>query len=69
MTQLQSPSADFAIEDMEIGDTKRRSNLTIIGTQLSDAGDYRCEAVNEPGIDMDQATLTVHGEIDTTSVH
>jgi len=46
----------------------RRSNLTIIGTQPSDAGDYRCEAMNEPGIDMDQATLTVHGEMDTTSV-
>ena len=68
MTQLQSPSADFTIVDMEIGDRERRSNLTIIGTQPSDADDYRCEAVNEPGIDMDQATLTVHGEMDTTSV-
>ena len=63
MAQLQPPSADFIIEDMEIGDRQRRSNLTIIGTQPSDAGDYSCEAVNEPGIDMDQATLTVHGEI------
>ena len=68
MTQLQSPSSDFTIEDMEIGDRERRSNLTIIGTQPSDAGDYRCEAMNEPGIDMDQVTLTVHGKIDTTSV-
>jgi len=68
MTQLQSPSSDFTIEDMEIGDRERRSNLTIIGTQPSDADDYRCEAMNEPGIDMDQATLTVHGEMDTTSV-
>jgi len=66
MTQLQSPSANFTIEDMEIGDRERRSNLTIIGTQPSDAGDYRCEAVNELGIDMHQATLTVNGEIDTT---
>ena len=63
MTQLQSPSADFIVEDVEVGDTERRSNLTIIGTQPSDADDYRCDAVNEPGIDMDQATLTVHGEI------
>jgi len=64
MTQLQSPSSDFTIEGMEIGDRERRSNLTIIGTQPSDADDYRCEAMNEPGIDMDQATLTVHGEMD-----
>ena len=66
MTQLQS-SADFTIQDMEIGDRERRNNLTIIGTKPSDAGDYFCMAVNEPGIDMDQATLTVHGETDTTS--
>ena len=68
MTQLQSPSSDFTIEDMEIGDRERRSNLTIIGTQPSNAGDYFCMALNEPGIDMDQATLTVHGKIDPTSV-
>ena len=48
---------------MEIGDRERRSTLTIIGTQPSDAGAYDCEAVNEPGVDTDQATLTAHGEI------
>ena len=68
MTQLQSPSSDFTIEDMEIGNRERRSNLTIIGTQPFDADDYRCEAMNDPGRDMDQATLTVHGEMDITSV-
>ena len=67
MTQLQS-SADFTIQDMEIGDRERRNNLTVIDTKPSDAGDYFCMAVNEPGIDMDQATLTVHGETDTTTV-
>jgi len=48
---------------MEIGHRERRSNLTILGTQPSDAGAYGCVAMNEAGIDMDQATLTVHGEI------
>jgi len=62
MTQLQS-SADFTIEDMEIGDRERRSNLTIIGTQPSDAGDYRCMAVNEPGTTAEQATLIVYGKL------
>ena len=61
MTLVQS--SDFTIEGMEIGHRERRSNLTILSTQPSDAGAYSCVAVNEPGIDMDQATLTVHGEI------
>ena len=60
MTLVQS--SDFTIEGMEIGHRERRSNLTILSTQPSDAGAYSCVAVNEPGIDMDQATLTVHGE-------
>ena len=68
MTQLQSPSLEFTIEDMEIRDRERRSNLTIIGTQPSDAGAYRCEAVNEPGIGTDHTTLTVHGEINKISM-
>jgi len=62
MTQLQSPSSDFTIEDMEIGGRERRSNLTIIGTQPSDAGAYNCRAVNEPGAIAESATLTVHGK-------
>ena len=64
MLQLQPPSADFMIEEQEIGDRERRSNLTILGTQPSDAGAYACVAVNEPGSVMQQATLTVHGESD-----
>jgi len=63
MTQLQSPSSDFTIEDIEIGDRERRSNLTIIGTQPSDTGAYDCRTVNEPGTTAEQATLTVHGEL------
>ena len=63
MTQLQSQSLEFTIEDMEIGDREMRSSLTIIGTEPSDAGAYDCRAVNEPGIGTDEATLTVHGEI------
>jgi len=51
--------------EQEIEDRERRSNLTIIGTQPSDAGDYGCVAVNEPGTTAEQATLTVHGEIDS----
>jgi len=68
MTQLQFPSSDFTIEDMEIGDRERRSNLTIIGTQPSDAGAYGCVAANEPGTSAEQATLTVHGEIDSCTI-
>ena len=65
MTQL-SNSAEFSIQEQEIGDRERRSNLTIIGTQPSDAGDYDCRAMNEPGTTAEQATLTVHGELCAT---
>ena len=51
------------IVEQEIGDRERRSNLTIVGAQPSDAGGYACVAVNEPGSVMQQATLTVHGEL------
>ena len=61
MTQL-SNSAEFSIQEQEIGDRERRSNLTIIGTQPSDAGAYNCRAMNEPGAIAESATLTVHGE-------
>ena len=63
MTQVQSSDFTIDSEGMEIGHRERRSNLTILGTQPSDAGAYGCVAMNEAGIDMDQATLTVHGEI------
>ena len=62
MTQL-SNSAEFSIQEQEMGDRERRSTLTIIGTQPSDAGAYDCRAVNEPGTTAEQATLTVHGEL------
>ena len=65
MTQLQNQSATFVIVEQEIGDRERRSMLTILGTQPSDAGGYACVAVNEPGSVMLQATLTVHGELHT----
>ena len=35
ITQLLPPSVDFSIDEEEIGDRERRSNLTIIGTQPS----------------------------------
>ena len=62
MTQLQPQSANFTIEEQVIGDRERRSNLTILGSQPSDAGGYACVAMNEPGTDREEATLTVHGE-------
>ena len=62
MTQLQNQSGGHRVEEWEIGDRERRSNLTILGTQPSDAGGYACVARNEPGSVMQQATLTVHGE-------
>ena len=62
MTQLQSPSSVFTV-DMEIGDRERRSNLTIIGTEPSDAVAYGCMAMNEPGDTAEQATLIVHGKL------
>ena len=62
MSQLQNQSGLYRIEEQEIGVRERRSNLTIVGTQPSDAGVYACVAVNEPGSTMQQATLTVHGE-------
>ena len=51
------------IEEQEIGDRERRSMLTILGSQPSDAGGYACGAVNEPRSVMLQATLTVYGEL------
>ena len=64
MTQLQPPSAVSRIEEQEIGDRGRRSNLTILGSQPSDASAYACVAMNEPGTEREEATLTVHGEAD-----
>ena len=64
MVQLQPPTVNFMIEEQEIGDRERRSNLTIFGTQPSDAGAYVCVAMNEPGTEREQATLTVHGKPD-----
>ena len=61
MTQL-SNSVEFNIVEQEMGDRESRSTLTIIGTQLSDAGAYNCRAVNEPGAIAESATLAVHGE-------
>ena len=65
VVQLQNQSVDVMIEEQEIGDRERRSMLTILGTQPSDAGGYACVAMNEPGSVMLQATLTVHGELHT----
>ena len=62
MVQLQNQSGVYRIEEQEIGDRERRSMLTIVGTQPSDAGAYACVALNEPGNATQQATLTVHGE-------
>ena len=50
--------------EQKIGEGEKRSNLTIISTQPSDAGTYGCVAVNEPGTTVEQATLTVQGETD-----
>ena len=63
MVQLQNQSVDVMIVEQEIGDRERRSMLTILGSQPSDAGGYACVAMNEPGSVMQQATLTVHGEL------
>ena len=65
MVQLQNQPGLYRIEEQEIGNRERRSNLTIIGTQSSDAGSFACVAVNEPGNAMQQATLTVHCELKT----
>ena len=63
MTPLQNQSATFVIVEQEIGNRERRSMLTILGSQPSDAGGYACVAMNEPGSVMQLATLTVHGEL------
>ena len=62
MLQLQNQSGVHRIQEQEIGDRERRSNLTIFGSQPSDAGGYACVAMNEPGTYREEATLTVHGE-------
>ena len=63
MVQLQNQSVDVMIVEQEIRDRERRSNLTILDSQPSDASGYACVARNEPGSVMLQATLTVHGEL------
>ena len=62
MTHLQTQSG-LTIEEQESGNRKRRSDLTIMGVQPSDAGVYVCVAMNELGSIMGQATLTIHGEL------
>ena len=64
MVQLQNQSVDVMIVEQEIGNRERRSMLTILGSEPSDAGGYACVAMNEPGSVMLQATLTVHSELD-----
>ena len=64
MVQLQNQSGVYRIEEWEIGDRERMSNLIILGSQPSDASGYACVAVNEPGTDREETTLTVHGEPD-----
>ena len=63
MVQLQNQSVDVMIVEQEIDDRERRSMLTILDSQPSDAGGYACGAVNEPSRVMLQATLTVYGEL------
>ena len=63
MVQLQNQSVDVMIVEQEIDNRERRSMLTILGSEPSDAGGYACVARNEPGSVMLQATLTVHGEL------
>ena len=64
MVQLHTQLAGFKIEEQEIGDWERQSNLTIMSAHLFDAGTYVCVARNELGTETEQATLTVHGEPD-----
>ena len=64
MVQLHTQSASFKIEEQEIGDQERQSNLTVMSAHLFDAGTYVCVARNELGAETEQATLTVHGEPD-----
>ena len=64
MVQLHTQSASFKIEEQEIGDQERQSNLTVMSAHLFDAGTYVCVARNELGTETEQATLTVHGEPD-----
>ena len=64
MVQLHTQSASFKIEEQEIGDQERQSNLTVMSAHLFDAGTYVCVARNELGTETEQATLTVHGESD-----
>ena len=68
LTLLQPSPGNFSIVEQEIGERERSSNLSIIGTQPSDASAYVCTAVNEPGTTAEQATLTVNGEIDSCTI-
>ena len=53
---------DYTIVDGATGERVRKSNLTVVGTQPSDALDYFCRATNMADETESTAELTVHGE-------
>ncbi len=54
--------ADYDIEAME-GNRVLTSTLTVLSTDASDFGEYRCTAINVVGMISTTASLSVHSEL------
>ncbi len=54
--------ADYDIEAME-GNRVLTSTLTVLFTDASDFGEYRCTAINVVGMIITTASLSVHSEL------
>ena len=58
-------SADYEIMETFDGDRVLTSTFTVLSTDVSDFGEYRCTATNMVGVVSATASLFVHGELYT----
>ena len=55
--------ADYDIMEAVDGDRILTSNLTVLSTDVSDFGQYRCTAINMVGVVSTTASLSIHSEL------
>ncbi len=55
--------ADYDIMEAVDGDRILTRNLTVLSTDVSDFGQYRCTAINMVGVVSATASLSIHSEL------